>query len=273
MSAARKYLEVLLFVALWMVFGWTFHLSVNAYLLLGVPLLAFFQLGIRREPLRKLWVRDAASFQLDWLGLLLAALLMVVPGRDLFLTALPQRMWLVALWLFCALAGALFAGFALRRQRADAARRGLPGFLAALLIGVAVMAAMALLNGHSAAFPPFKLLSLMPQFLSYFAVSFVLEEVVFRGALDSHLYQTGTDQPSSDSLWLSAIFVSVLWGLWHLPTFSITTAAALAVLIPYLIAVHTLIGVPLSFAWRGGGTLLLPAAAHALIDTYRNIIQ
>jgi hypothetical protein len=28
--------------------------------------------------------------------------------------------------------------------------------------------------------------------------------------------------------------------------------------------------VPLSFCWRASGTLVLPAAAHALIDSYRN---
>ncbi|HEV2097139.1 MAG TPA: hypothetical protein VGQ82_11635, partial [Chthoniobacterales bacterium] len=79
MSAVRKYLEVLLFVALWMALGWAFHLVANAYLLLGVPLLVFFQLGLRRQPLRKLWVRDAASLRLDWIGLPLAVLLMIVP--------------------------------------------------------------------------------------------------------------------------------------------------------------------------------------------------
>jgi hypothetical protein len=30
--------------------------------------------------------------------------------------------------------------------------------------------------------------------------------------------------------------------------------------------------VPLSFCWRRSGTLVLPAAAHALIDAYRNMI-
>ena len=38
------------------------------------------------------------------------------------------------------------------------------------------------------------------------------------------------------------------------------------------VAVHTLIGIPLSLCWRKGGTLVLPAAAHALIDAYRNTV-
>ena len=34
----------------------------------------------------------------------------------------------------------------------------------------------------------------------------------------------------------------------------------------------TMIGIPLSLCWRKGGTLALPAAAHALIDAYRNTV-
>jgi hypothetical protein len=34
-----------------------------------------------------------------------------------------------------------------------------------------------------------------------------------------------------------------------------------------------LTGVPLSFCWRASGTLVLPAAAHALIDSYRNCVR
>jgi membrane protease YdiL (CAAX protease family) len=43
-------------------------------------------------------------------------------------------------------------------------------------------------------------------------------------------------------------------------------------LIPYLLAVHTLIGIPLAVAWRRSGSLALPAAAHAIIDGIRNTL-
>jgi len=33
-----------------------------------------------------------------------------------------------------------------------------------------------------------------------------------------------------------------------------------------------LLGLLLSICWRRSGTLVLPAAAHALIDAYRNVI-
>ena len=70
--------------------------------------------------------------------------------------------------------------------------------------------------------------------------------------------------------WISAIFVSALWGAWHLPIAGANDSSAHAAIT--LVAVHTLVGVPLSFCWRKGGTLVLPAAAHALIDAYRNTV-
>src|ERR1017187_4205682 len=273
MPTARKYIEVLAFVAVWMAAGWIFRLDANAYLLLGVPLVALFQLFIRRQPLQKLWARDATSFRLGLVGIVLAALFILAPGYDLVIVALPKRLWVVALWLLCALAGAVFAAFALRQQHASATRRGLRGFIAAVLIGVAIMAAGALARHHSIGFPLPKLFFLLKQFLLYFAVSFALEEVAFRGALDSHVYQPRSNGQAIGSPWLSAIFVSALWGVCHLPTLSIPSAPAFAAAIPALIIVHTLVGVPLSFCWRASGTLVLPAAAHALIDAYRNTIS
>ena len=43
-------------------------------------------------------------------------------------------------------------------------------------------------------------------------MTFVLEEVAFRGALDAHVHHEGEGRG-----WQSALFVSALWGLWHLP--------------------------------------------------------
>jgi membrane protease YdiL (CAAX protease family) len=170
------------------------------------------------------------------------------------------------------MAGAVFAAFALGWQRTSAAGRSLPSFVAAVVIGIAIMAAGALARQHSIGFPLPKLVFLFKQFLLYFTVCFALEEVVFRGALDSHIYRPQSDGQANGSPWLSAIFVSALWGIWHLPTLPIPSAAALAAAAPALIIIHSLVGVPLSFCWRASGTLVLPAAAHALIDAYRNTV-
>src|SRR5205814_1740534 len=48
--------------------------------------------------------------------------------------------------------------------------------------------------------------------LQYVPVVFVIEEVFFRGALDSYVHRVG-----EGTGWGSAVFVSALWGLWHLP--------------------------------------------------------
>ena len=48
MDVARKYIEVLAFVALWMALGWIFHLDTNSYLLIGVPLVVLFQRFVRQ---------------------------------------------------------------------------------------------------------------------------------------------------------------------------------------------------------------------------------
>ena len=160
MDAARRYIEVLAFLALWMSLGSIFHLDTNFYLLIGVPLVVFFQRFVRQPPLRQLWVRDAAAFRLSPAGIVIAVLLILAPGYDLFVAA-PKRLWGVALSLLCALAGAVFAAFAITQQRASAARRGLPRFITAVLIGMAIMAASALANHHGIGVPLSKLSSLL----------------------------------------------------------------------------------------------------------------
>jgi hypothetical protein len=66
MNRYRHVLEVALLVLIWMAAGWVFRLDANAYLVLGVPLVAAFQLLIRRQGLQRLWVREADAFRLDW---------------------------------------------------------------------------------------------------------------------------------------------------------------------------------------------------------------
>lgn len=67
--------------------------------------------------------------------------------------------------------------------------------------------------------------------------------------------------------WQAALFVSALWGLWHLP---IATGIPFPVLILVLLTVHCFIGIPLSFAWRRSRNLASASFAHAAIDAVRN---
>ena len=99
MDGARRYIEVLAFVALWMALGWIFHLDTNSYLLIGVPLVVLFQRFVRQRPLRQLWVRDAAAFRLGLVGSVIAVLLILAPGYDLIFVAVPKSCGFHAPWL------------------------------------------------------------------------------------------------------------------------------------------------------------------------------
>jgi hypothetical protein len=84
MNSGRRYIDAAVFTLAWIGAGCAFHLDPYAYLILGVPLVALFQVLVRRQSLQKLWARDAESFRLDVSGITLAAGMMVVPGYELF---------------------------------------------------------------------------------------------------------------------------------------------------------------------------------------------
>jgi membrane protease YdiL (CAAX protease family) len=94
--------------------------------------------------------------------------------------------------------------------------------------------------------------------LMYIPVVFLIEEVVFRGALDSHLHHPGDRHGI-----LTAVYISVLWSLWHAPVFGWDGVA------DYLIAMVPM-GVALSIFWRRSGNLGVSGSAHALGDSIRN---
>jgi membrane protease YdiL (CAAX protease family) len=99
---------------------------------------------------------------------------------------------------------------------------------------------------------------------TYIPVVFVMEEVLFRGLLDPYLRGA---TPGSDRA--TALYGSALWGIWHLPVMSI----ALGIwTVPYLVAVHTVLGYVLVTAWRRTGNLAAPGIAHAVSDALRNAV-
>jgi membrane protease YdiL (CAAX protease family) len=109
-------------------------------------------------------------------------------------------------------------------------------------------------------------LEIVAEWLLISPVGFVVEEVFFRGGLDTYLHQgeAGTG-------WLSAIFVSALWGLWHLPGQTIAQGQLFSTIAGLLIA-EILVGVPLSLWWRKSGNLVTNNTAHALLDAVRNAL-
>jgi membrane protease YdiL (CAAX protease family) len=259
-SLARRWVEGVLFVAAWVGMGWSLRLDGNSYLLLGVPLTVAFQLAVCRAPLGALWVRGAPPPRRGWL--LPALALAVLPGIAMA-EELGRRDWVVAGWMLSAMGGAFAAGYALRHLRRDSARPFLLCLLTAGSIGVLIVVVNRFVSDNR--LPPRPLTGLN-DFLLYFPVCFALEEVSFRGALDSHLHHPGDPMPQT-----SAFLGAALWGLWHLPVISPEARGFRAAYA--LTGVHVLIGFSLALYWRKSGNLAVPAFTHAFIDAVRNALR
>jgi membrane protease YdiL (CAAX protease family) len=261
MSQTTRLSQAALFIASWMALGWCFHLDPYAYLLLGIPFCILFQLFVRRQPLSSCWVRDTSAVRLDVLGILLALGFMVVPVWQLRL-AWPHSSWMLRLYFFASMIGAVGVAFALRRFNRTAIRSLLLCLVTAGVLGCGWMLLAAFAQQHRLSLTPQRLQFAASQFLVLLPVCFVMEEVAFRGVLDSHIQHPQDSRP-----WLSALLLSAMWGWWHLPV--VPTSLLGIGLIAFPIT-HAILGIPLSLFWRRSGNLLVPAAVHALIDAVRN---
>ena len=94
---------------------------------------------------------------------------------------------------------------------------------------------------------------------------FVLEEVTFRGAIDSHVHEDGERHGV-----LSAIYVSLLWALWHFPT--VPTSEPVLIRVVSVLPTQLCVGIFLSLWWRRSGNLAVTVGAHALVDAVRNAL-
>ena len=250
-----------------MALGWGLDAGVNEYLLLGVPITVAFQLWIRRRPLHTLWVRDADRFRLDRRALLLAAAVAVTPGVSLsrYLVGASRIDWVRVAWLLAAIVGAFGAGFAFRHFTRATLRSVFACAATAGVIGIVLMVAARNVSPEAPPLTGGRALTGLLWFLLYLPVSFVLEEVFFRGALDAHVHDVGESRGVA-----SALFVSALWGLWHLPVAPLR--ASLPVTVAGLLFTHIVIGVPLSLYWRRSGNLAVSGTVHALINGVRNTL-
>ncbi|MGN6576028.1 MAG: CPBP family glutamic-type intramembrane protease, partial [Nocardioides sp.] len=233
---------------------------------IGIPLTVAFQVLVRRRSLRELLVRDGGRGRGGRPGasrrdVAVTALLVVAPLAWGLQAVRGGNPWVIG-WYAAAVVGAGAAAYALRSTSVPAMLRSAAVPTAVGVVGnVLVVGGIQLATGAS--IDLVAMLASVPKWLAiYFPATFVIEEVAFRGALDAHLHQ-----PGEGRAWLSATFVSVLWGLWHLP---VADGMPLPLLVLSLVTWHCLVGVPLSFAWRRSGNLSGPAFAHSAIDAVRN---
>jgi membrane protease YdiL (CAAX protease family) len=262
---AVRYLIVFGVVCGWIALGWIFNLGPINYLLIGIPLLAIFQLGIARRPLSELWIRPAAPAPFPWWGYLVAAAFMVVPVVKLI--RLPGNMpWNIQVWYGCAMLGAIPLAFTITRFSSATLRSLLLCLATGGVLGVMKMLGGAWLTHHLTGLTAGRTWFGTQQFLLLLPVCFVVEEVFFRGGLDSYLHQPGDRLP-----WLSAAFLSSLWGWWHLPVSGIHGILPFMMALLTLPLLHLVTGIPYSLFWRRSGSLLVPATTHALVDAVRNM--
>jgi membrane protease YdiL (CAAX protease family) len=247
----------------YMALGFVFGLGAEAYLLLGIPITIGFQVLVVRRPLRSLWRLDAPRMTFTPRSIVAIVILAIAPAVVAVGGARDGDLALVG-WGLAGMVGAVGAVYALRAMDRDAVRATIRTILitGAVLVGIMVAYRLATggFNGNLAAAATTTVVSL----LTYLPVVFVMEEVLFRGLIDTYLHGS---TPGPDRA--SALYGSALWGIWHLPVAFI----ALGVLtIPYLIVVHTIIGYFFVTSWRQTGNLAAPGIAHAVIDALRNAV-
>ena len=259
---ARRVGEITLFVAVWVAIGKLLDMNPNAYLVLGVPLTIAFQLYVARRPLHEMWVRHAPAFHISQRDLVWAAVLAIVPFISLVTDLSNSAGLSMYLWDLVTLAATVPCAWALRQFVPQTRRYLLLCLATAGTIGLFWLVGLDFLDDaffHRASGEPgFDLFVFVQYLLLYLPSLFLMEEVVFRGVLDSHVQHEGEHHGL-----LTAIYVSVLWGLWHYPIRGTEPVIA-------LILVMGTTGVFLSIYWRKSGNLGVTAGTHGFIDSVRN---
>jgi membrane protease YdiL (CAAX protease family) len=261
-NRARRLAEIALFVAVWVGLGELLDLGPNVYLVFGVPLTLAFQLYVARRPLHEMWVRHAPAFHLSQRDLIVAGFLAIVPVVVLISDVSNSAGAGTYLWDLVVIAGAVPAAWALRQFVPRTRRYLLLCLGTAGVIGVFWLVGLDFLDDmffHRAASEPgFDLLVFVQYLFLYLPALFLIEEVVFRGVLDSHVQHEGEHHGI-----LTAIYVSVLWGLWHYPIRGAEPVLA-------LVLVMGTTGIFLSIYWRRSGNLGVSGGTHAFMDSVRN---
>ena len=278
-SLIRRWLEALTFVGVWIAVGELFDMSTNTYLLFGIPLTAGFQLFVRRRPITDLWVRSGPGLSLRTVSLKLAILLAIAPFVYLAVYVVQGQGVDYVLYALVAIVGAGAAAYALGQFRRETWRNlGLclatAGLLGVLLVIVPHMIAArydaSTVHPTGGSLGPDALVGI-ESLLLYIPALFLMEEVAFRGAIDSHVRHPGERRSVGSTVYgiASAIVVSVLWGLWHYP---IVTHASVVQVVATLLLLQVAVGPFLSLFWRRSGNLMVPGFVHATIDSVRNAL-
>jgi membrane protease YdiL (CAAX protease family) len=264
-GAVQRLVEVTLCVAAWIGIGEAVDAGINTYLLIGIPIVALFQLLVRRRPIKELWVRGGPGIVKWALFRSLWVLIALFPVYSLivYLVEAPAGWFAGVLYALASLAGAGAAAYAFTHFDRRTLRYLLLCLATAGVIGIVpdVLGTVHSLSQPVAKRPDVDFWVFVLSVLTYIPALYVMEEVAFRGAFDSHAHHEG------DRLGiLTAIYVSCLWGVWHAPIFGWDVVWG-------LIAYQGAVGTFLSIYWRKSGNLGVSATTHAIIDSIRNAMR
>jgi len=258
-----RYVLTILFMAIYISLGFLLKLEAASYLLLGIPLTVIFQLFVVRQPLHKLWLRDEEKFHLNKLGWTITLCFIVFPIYKTIELATQHKLTLLNLGYYsAAMLGAFGAGYCYSNFTKKTAK----DFL--LCLGIIVVVRISfyffpfIIGKHE--FNPDYIRGIK-SLLTYIPVAFVVEEVVFRGMLDTYIHPS----KKTNGL-LSALFISCVWGLWHLPLATDGENPIWFALRPMTISLW---GIVLSIFWRRTGNLAVPGFPHALADAIRDALK
>jgi membrane protease YdiL (CAAX protease family) len=198
---------------------------------------------------------------------LVAGLFMIYPTIS-FIHHWARATMPIRLWGIASILGAIPLAFALMNATRMTWAFLLRCFLIAGTLGCSMMILTSITHHHGFRLPRNAGYIAVGSLLLYLPICFVIEEVFFRGGLDSFI------QKKSDKYgWVTATLLSSLWGWWHLPilhTKDWIHFIGLAISLPLI---HCVVGIPFSFYWRKSGSLLVPAVVHAFIDSVRNAVM
>ena len=235
----------------------------ETYLLIGVPLVLVFQRFVAKRDIRELWVRTAPRVLLPRLTVALAIAFAVFPLIQLIRRIVDGDPLSFVLYMTGAIAGAVAVAYAFGLFKRDTWR-----YLAlCILFGTGYAVVINLITdsqlflSHQLTFQPDHDLEIVASsLLVYIPSVMIFEEVAFRGAFDAHLHHPG----ESHGFW-TALYISVLWSMWHAPLFGWVEA-------PSLLIAMVPMGIVLSIYWRKSGNLAVSGTAHALGDSIRNAL-
>lgn len=259
----RRPLVATLVIAGWMSCGAILGLGAEAYLLLGIPITIGFQVLVVRRPLRALWLCAAPPLRFTPRSAL-AMLVVAIAPASIAYRAIPVGDPVMIAYGLAGMVGAAGAVYSMGRMDREAVRATIRATLLTSVILVSTMVAYRVATGGFSGQLPMAVSAALISVATYLPVVFVLEEVFFRGLLDTYLHGTVPGPGRA-----AALYGSALWGVWHLPVAFVDLGI---LMVPYLVAVHGALGVVLVGSWRRTGNLAAPGIAHAVSDALRNAV-